>query len=190
MNASRTKSDLMIEIWEELDCESVGRKEIIAIEDAVRNKFGTAAVESPMVIARLLADEGAELRHAEIMHLYVERAADRPYDAALRNILKLDDLKSAESSIRSIDALRVKLTAEGDKEGLRLLRQDVIEGRDAARAASRNKSSAPQERSSQAEIAEWLTLWLHSPEMFDQWLKLRKRSTDFESRFQGTDTKE
>lgn len=190
MNASRTKADLVIEIWEDLDCESVGRKEIVAIENAVRNRFGTAAVESPMVIARLLADEGAELRHAEIMKLYVERAADKPYDAALRNILKLDDLTSAESSIRNIDALRLKLAAEGDKEGLRLLRQDVIDARDSAQAAAaRQTRSDPHESSSQAEIAEWLTLWLHSPELFGQWLKLRKRSSDFKSRFQDIDPK-
>ena len=41
-----------------------------------------------MKIARLLADEGAELRHSEIMELYVERASDRPYDAAFRNLIE------------------------------------------------------------------------------------------------------
>ena len=65
MLKSRTKNDLMIEVWETLDCENVGAKEIIAIEKAVRERFGEAAVDSPMVIARLLADEGAELRSEE-----------------------------------------------------------------------------------------------------------------------------
>ncbi len=63
MYKSRTKTDLIIEVWEALDCESVGAKEIIAIEEAVREQFGQNAVESPMILARLLADEGAELRH-------------------------------------------------------------------------------------------------------------------------------
>jgi len=64
---SRTKNDLMIEVWEALDCENVGAEEIVAIEQAVREQFGASAVGSPMAIARLLADEGAELRHSEIM---------------------------------------------------------------------------------------------------------------------------
>ena len=62
---SRTKNDLLIEVWEKLDCESIGASEIEAIETVVRDQYGEAAVESPMVIARLLADEGAELRHSE-----------------------------------------------------------------------------------------------------------------------------
>ena len=70
----------MIEVWERLDCESVGAEEIIAIEKSVLDRFGKSAVDSPMVIARLLADEGAVLRHSEIMELYVERNSDRPYE--------------------------------------------------------------------------------------------------------------
>ena len=73
MFISRTKLDLIIEVWEKLDCESVGAKEIEAIELVVRDKFGESAVDSPMIIARELADEGAELRHAEILKLDVER---------------------------------------------------------------------------------------------------------------------
>src|SRR6185369_10024377 len=122
MLKSRTKNDLMIEVWEALDCENIGAKEIIAIENAVRERFGEAAVDSPMIIARLLADEGAELRHSEIMELYLERQAEPGYDAVLRNVLKLSDLKSALGSIRNLENARRKFADENDKEGLRLLR--------------------------------------------------------------------
>ena len=183
MYSSRTKADMMIEIWEQLDCESVGAKEIIAIEKAVRERYGTSAVESPMIVARLLADEGAELRHSEIMELYVERASDRPHDAALRNIVKLGDLASAEASIRNMESLRKKLAADGDKPGLRLLRQDAIEGRDHSLEIARGTKTSQQEKKVQAEIAEWVTLWLNTPEMFEQWLALRKRSPDFRTLF-------
>ena len=56
---SRTKNDLIIEVWEKLDCENVGAAEIEAIEVVVKEQYGEAAVDSPMIIARLLADEGA-----------------------------------------------------------------------------------------------------------------------------------
>ena len=59
MFEARNKTDLVIEVWEKLDCESVGAKEILAIEEVVLDRFGRSAVESPMVIARILADEGA-----------------------------------------------------------------------------------------------------------------------------------
>ena len=183
MYDAKTKIDLIIEVWERLDCESVGAKEIIAIEEAVRERFGPAAVESPMVIARLLADEGAELRHSEIMDLYVERSSDRPYDAAFRNILKLSDLRSAAASIKRIEALRLNYAASGDREGLRLLRELVIAGKNESAALSMNAKSAPPDRRMRSEISEWLAVWLNTPEIFDQWLSLRKRSAEFKNTF-------
>src|SRR5438445_6034368 len=113
---ARTKNDLIIEVWEKLDCENVGAAEIEAIETVVADQYGQAAVDSPMVIARLLADEGAQLRHSEIMRLYVERTSDRPYDAALRNVLKIDGLKTAAASIRNLENLRQKYSRDNDKE--------------------------------------------------------------------------
>src|SRR5436853_7909384 len=100
---ARTKDDLIIEVWEKLDCENVGAAEIKAIETVLLDKYGESAIESPMVIARLLADEGADLRHSEIMQLYVERASDRPYDGAFRNLVKTDDLKSTLASISTLE---------------------------------------------------------------------------------------
>ena len=105
---SRTKKDLMIEVWEKLDCESVGAKEIEAIEIVVREKFGFSAVEYPMKIARLLADEGAELRHAEIMELDVQRRLESPYAPMFCNVLKFADFKQALISIRHLENLRRK----------------------------------------------------------------------------------
>ena len=69
---AKNKRDLIIEVWEKLDCESIGAEEIRSVEEVVRDVYGHSAVESPMLIARLLADEGAELRHSEIMNLFEE----------------------------------------------------------------------------------------------------------------------
>lgn len=177
---SRTKYDLMIEVWEKLDCESIGRSEIEAIEIVLEDQLGPSAVDPPMVIARALADEGAELRHAEIMELHVERASDRPYDAALRNILDLDTLESASRSIRQMDNLRRKYLAEGDKDGVRLVLETARRGKQYAldRAASATDNAAIDR-----EIAEWLTVWLQNSDVFDTWLDLRRRSADFRARF-------
>lgn len=173
----------MIEVWEQLDCETVGASEIIAIEAEIRERFGEAAVESPMVTARLLADEGADLRHSEIMELYLKRQSDRPYDAVFRNLLKRDDLRSAAASVKQLEAVRRKFTASKDKEGLRLLREHVIDGKNAALQSSKDKKLSPGSRGINAEIAEWLALWLNAPEIFDQWLTLRKKSSDFKGKF-------
>src|ERR1041384_6586910 len=99
---SRAKNDLIIEVWEYLDCESVGAKELSAIEQAVREQFGDGAVDNPMIIARLLADEGAELRHPEIMELFVNYEQNNPYDAMLRGVLKTETLRQTLTTIKDL----------------------------------------------------------------------------------------
>jgi hypothetical protein len=180
---SRTKTDLIIEVWEKLDCENVGAVEIEAIEIAVGERFGRGAVDSPMVIARLLADEGAELRHSEIMELYVKRHARSPYDAMFFNIMKLADLGQAHGTIRNLENLRKKLAGENDKEGLRRLREKALKGKSNALEMAADPRLANTARLENAEIAEWLTIWLQSPEIFDNWVTLRQNSNDFIEKF-------
>lgn len=180
---SRNKTDLVIEIWEKLDCESVGASEIEAIEIVVREQFGESAVDSPMLLARTLADEGAALRHSEIMELWVRRQSDRPHEAAFRNILDLSDLKAARRSITNLENLRRKFAAEGDREGIRRLRQQVIEAKEETSKTADNKKKRPETRRLNKEIAQWLTLWLQSPELFENWLKLRRSAADFKAVF-------
>jgi hypothetical protein len=180
---SRTKTDLIIEVWEALDCESVGAEEIEAIGEAVRGQFGEGAVESPMIIARMLADEGAELRHSEIMELYVKHRANSPYDAMFRNILNLSDLKQALSSIRNLENLRKKLTAENDRNGLRLVRETVLKAKLNTRSAAENEKFEKAKRDENAEIAEWFTIWMQTPEIFESWVELRQNSKEFKEKF-------
>lgn len=180
---ARTKTDLIIEVWEALDCESVGARELLAIEKEVRERFGDSAVDLPMKTARLLADEGAELRHSEILELDVERRLESPYDAMFRNILKFSDFKQALISIRQLENLRQKFLRENDKEGLRLVRETAIKGRNRASMISKNEKVDGQKRDEKGEIAEWFTLWLQSPEIFENWIQLRQNSKDFLERF-------
>lgn len=180
---ARTKNDLIIEVWEKLDCENVGASEIGAIGDVIADLYGASAVDSPMVIARLLADEGAELRHSEIMKLYVERASDRPYDAAMRNVLNIDDMQGTAVSIRNLENLRRKYKSENDKDGLRVVRETALRGKRNATEMAERKSVDAVTQQINAEIAQWFTIWLQTPEVFDSWVALRQISPDFIDRF-------
>lgn len=180
---ARNKTDLIFEVWEKLDCESIGRVELEAIEAVVEDLYGKAAVDSPMTLARLLADEGAELRHAEIMSLHVERAEDRPYDAAFRNLIDITDLAAAERSIRDLENLRQKYNAEGDKNGLRRIRETAIEARKIAAEASRDPRTEQARVKVMEEIAGWLRVWLETPEVFEGWLSIRKGTPGFRNDF-------
>ena len=180
---AKNKTDLIIEVWEKLDCESVGREELLAIESVIRDTYGQSAVDSPMIVARLLADEGAELRHSEIMQLYVERASDRPHDAAIQNLFDLTDLDTVHSSLKKAENLRKVLLTRNDNTALRLLRDRAIEMKKLALSTANDPRRLGDLRRVQAEAAEWITLWLQSPELFENWVRLRRASENFKSTF-------
>ena len=180
---SRTKRDLMIEVWERLDCESVGAEELEAITEAVRARFGEGAVESPATVARLLADEGAELRHAEVLEMDARARAADPYEPMFRNVLKFSSFEDAANSIKRLDNLRKQFKRKNDREGLRLVREKALKGKQRAEMISRNRKVDERKRAEKAEMAEWFAVWLRQPEIFDDWLDLRRRSQGFRERF-------
>ena len=173
----------MIEVWEALDCENIGAKEIIVIEQAVRDEFGESAVDSPMVIARLLADEGAELRHSEIMKLFVERNQENEFDALFRNILRFDTFEQAIATIRNLENVRKRFLKDDDTTDIRTLREVTLHGKKDLLAAADKPRTAPEIQARNAEIASWLTIWLQTPDVFENWIKLRMRSPDFKQTF-------
>jgi hypothetical protein len=180
---SRTRRDLIIEVWERLDCESVGARELEEIAKAVAERFGLGALESPAAIARIVADEGAVLRHAEVLELDAQQRTFDPYDAMFRNILKFSDLKQAAASIRNLENLRRKFARERDQKGLSRVRETALKGKQRALMISRNPKVEQGKRAAKIEIAEWFTVWLQTPELFQDWLDLRQRSSDFRERF-------
>jgi hypothetical protein len=180
---SRTKTDLIFEVWEKLDCESVGASELEAIETVLRDRFGPGAVESPMRLARLLADEGAELRHAEVLELAVRRRTESPHDAMLRNIVRVDDLRNARSTFRNLENLRKKLTSEDDRDGLRKVRELAVRARKRLAEESADPKIPANRRAFSSEIAEWFAIWLQTPEIFENWVGLRTGSADFRNEF-------
>jgi hypothetical protein len=180
---SRTKRDLMIEVWEHLDCESVGASELEEIEKVVRERFGEGALESPVRMARLLADEGAELRHAEVLEMDAQRRSADPHEAMFRNLLKFADFKQAASSLKNLENLRRQFTRTKDQAGLRRVRETALKGKQRAQMIAGNRNVDARKRAEKAEIARWFTVWLEQPEIFQDWLELRQRSQEFRASF-------
>ncbi len=180
---SKTKTDLMIEVWEKLDCESVGREEIEAIETVVRDCFGDGAADPPVVIARLLADEGAVLRHSEVLEMDARRRLNSPYAAMFNNLIRLNSFSEAERSLRDLENLRKKFEAEGDGEGLRKIKGAASQARDETLARAAEEAPGTRQQLYFSEVAEWFSIWLRSPQVFGSWLVARKASRSFAEEF-------
>jgi len=180
---TQTKRDVIIEVWESLDCESVGADELKEIQRVTREKFGAGAVESPAAIARALSDEGAVLRHPEVLECDARWREQNSGEAIFTEALNFGDLAESLESIQKLERWRSKLSFDSDEPGLRRLRAAVRKIREDCLLVARSEIVDESKRVVAAEIAQWLGIWLKQPEIFPDWIDLRKRSSDFVKRF-------
>ena len=174
----RSKRDFMIEVWEELDCESVGSAELEEIQRRIRDTFGDGLIDGPAAIARVLADEGAVLRHPEVIECDVkwrqariEQTSNSEFDVA--------NLTSAGENL--IQVLKRWAVAEADER--QWLRECVTAWRREAELLAGSAVVGQAERAIAAEIASWTAIWLQNPIMFEDWLSLRIRAREFVGKF-------
>jgi len=183
---------VIIETWIRLGRGPVSTKTLGEIQRALSERLGGGAVESPASIARLLADEGAELRHPDVIEFdarWREAELQKRVDlkASVLSGVGRDDrpmnLRRAAASIAKLERIRKKLERNGDQEQLRGLRQAALDEKQRAQSLARSSSLDLQALAEQAEIVQWFTIWLQTPEVFRDWLDLRRRSPDFRKRF-------
>ena len=180
---SRTKRDLIIEVWEYLDCESVGALELEQIQQALGEKFGAGALASPASIARVVADEGAVLRHPEVFEWDVKWREENLKQGAFANGLDFSDLTSAFESVVKLEEKRLHHQSKNEAASLKKLRDAVSAARKNLRLRAGSRIIDGDSRQQLKEISEWLPVWLQSPELFSDWLDLRRRSPEFRAKF-------
>src|ERR1700752_660946 len=129
-------------------------------------RFGAGM--SPASIARVLADHGARLGHAEIL-----QAAARWREN--QSLFTAEDLEFAniDAALRLIN--KVELLRQQSEYGERL-RQEV-------RSLKSELDSFATTSALAAEVAQWLTVWLQNPQIFTEWLALRQNTAEFRRRF-------
>lgn len=178
---ARTKRDLIIEVWEALDCESVGAREIDQIQQVLHEKLGAGAIESPASIARVVADEGAALRHPEVFEFDLKWR-----EGKLNGTISSFDFSSLQTALESFSAVesrRRELEEQKNEAALQRLREVITGARQDSLLIARSKIVAAPQRAEAKEIAEWLRVWLVAPELFRDWLDLRMRSAEFRKKF-------
>jgi hypothetical protein len=186
----------MIAAWDELGRPGVGEQELRGVQRAVRESFGAGAVESPAGIARVLADEGAELRHPEVIEFdarwrEAKIKSDTKKFGSLEAVLAGQPageplgLKQAEALLKRLERLRTQAEQARDKVAGQGTRKLAIDARENAQSLAKSRLLDHLTRAEQAEIAEWLTVWIQTPNLFTEWLELRRRSEEFQQKFLG-----
>ena len=171
---AEAKFDLIMEVWEKLDCEDVGRVEIEAIRSVLDDRFSLTDRETPMKLARLLADEGAVLRHSEILKYDVEVRRQKAV-AGISSIAT----ESREAALGSLRAITSQFRLESDnprkQESLRKL---ALSTKEHLLRVTESTDKSAESKARAAEIAEWISIWLQSPDMFEAWIDARMRKRE------------
>lgn len=166
----RTQELLIIDVWKPMDKEVVGAPELESIQETIAERFGTPV--SPASIARALADHGVRLGHPEILqsdlHWRERNQLFTPED------LTFGTIDAANALIEKIESL-------GRQSENERLRHEVRQFKTELDLLAAN-DKAPNRELAQ-EIAQWLTIWLQTPQIFSEWLSLRRSTADFQARF-------
>ena len=184
------KQEFKIAEWHSLGGKAIGRKELRRIQRALHEKFGEGGVESPARIARVLADEGAELKHPEVIELdakWREEKIEKETSKfrGLERFLEAKPLRlpEAESLIKKLERARQSSEPNENKINVQRLREIAINARQGAELLANDSTLNQTQRDEQAETARWLAIWLQTPGLFDDWLDLRRRSPDVRKKF-------
>ncbi len=102
-----------------------------------------------------------------------------PYNEALKGILLFSSFAAAEETLQRLENLRRKYQAASDKKGVAYCRQIALLGRRRSESISRNRRVCLQKRLQKQEIATWFRIWLETPDIFSNWLAMRKNSQEF-----------
>jgi hypothetical protein len=104
----------------------------------------------------------------------------------LEGLLKFDSLDAAEKTLREVHACFAKCQSRHDNEGKEQCRALILKGKRRASMISQNAKVSQIKRQEKAEIAQWFTVWLQTPDLFWEWLQLRKASADFQRCFDSS----
>jgi hypothetical protein len=104
---------------------------------------------------------------------------DPAYRETFSGLLQFADFAAAEQTLSSLEELRVRFRDSGDARGMMVCRHVGLRGRRRSAGIAANPRVHPELRRQKAEIASWFAVWLETPEIFADWLELRKASEEF-----------
>jgi hypothetical protein len=172
----RTKKEMVLEIYDREAMGEVTAREIAIINRGLVEEFGEGGAMAPAEIARLLVDEDLPVRFEQVFRM---ATPTEKYETLFEGLAINRSLSDAEESLRKIDDLYRKFQRLEDRTGVRFARQTAERAKRNAASRSLSSGLTGLRRAEQEEIAQWFTIWLQTPDLFAQWLELRKASPGF-----------
>src|SRR5262245_60085104 len=176
----KSKREMVLDIYDREAMGEVTAHEIAVINQALVEEFGEGGAMPPAEIARILVDEELPVRFEQVFRMMTHT---EKYENLFDDLAYNSSLEQAEKSLRRIDALYRGFERQGDKTGARFALQTARLARKYAQEQALSPNLPDLQFREMAEIAEGFAVWLQKPDLFAQWLELRKSAREFKDLF-------
>ena len=177
-----SKKQLLLAYFQAQAKKPLEARDLHAAQNELQRQLGPGNRTSLGYIATVLREAGYEVRYED---RYSEPVLPEPYASRLRDVLEFHDLPSAEQSLLRLDAIFREYQEAADRAGVKWVRAVVTKGKLRARSLARNPRVQERKRQEKREIAAWFQVWLETPDLFADWLALRKSAEEFRQLFGG-----
>ena len=171
-----SKKQILLDFFHARATQHVETKDLHAARNELRRHLGPGDKTSLGYIATVLRKAGYEVQYEDA---YSDPILPEPYASRLKGVLEFHNLSSAEQSLRRIDAMYREYSRAADRVGAMAIRALVKKGRLRARSLAANPRVQAPKRKEKQEIAHWFQVWLETPDLFADWLALRKTADEF-----------
>jgi hypothetical protein len=173
----KTKKDLILEAAREIGAQKFTLAEIEQLRRKLVADHGEAGKTGADYIAEVLKDAGMKVA------LTQQEEAEEQYEEEFEDLLHFKTLEDAEVSLMRLDELMRKFQAHGEHAAAQRVLEVARLGKRRAEMIARNRKVEPHKREEKQEIANWFRIWLETPDVFFNWLDVRKESPEFRAKF-------
>jgi len=175
-----SKKQILLDFFRARERQPIEVGDLHAARNELRRHLGPGDRTSLGYIAAILREAGYEVQYED---RYSDPVMPEPYAQRLKGVLKFRDLAIAEQSLLRLDAIYREYQGAADQVGTKWVLALVKKGKLRAQSLAANNRVQPPKRREKQEIARWFQVWLETPDLFADWLALRKSSDEFHKLF-------
>ncbi len=175
--AQPSKKDAILQIARQMNVPRFSPAEIEQVRRQLIVRLGEEGQTSADYVASVLEESGLR-----VVRSLASDTGGR-YEQEFEDLLHFSTLEDAEVCLIRLDELLRKFEVAGEHAAAERVREVGRLGRRRAAMIAKNPKVDPHKRAEKQEIVEWFALWLQTPDIFFNWLELRKQSPEFQRRF-------
>jgi hypothetical protein len=176
-DAMATKKEMILQTAREIGAQQFTPAEIDQLRRKLIAEYGEDGKTGTDYIADVLKDAGIKVA------LSLQEEAEEQYEEEFEDLLHFKTLEDAEVSIMRLDELMRKFRTHDEHAAVERVFSIARLGKRRAEMIARNPKVEAQKRAEKMEIANWFRIWLETPDVFFDWLDVRKQSPDFQAKF-------